>query len=68
MNTKRKYFIFIRSQKAAEIVQKYINLHYIWDSIRGAGWAAKVALSKEQLSHLKVKLWNCKYQILRVHE
>ena len=62
----RKYFIFIRSKRAFEAAKKILNWAYAWDDLRGAGWATTVELNRKQLSNLKVKLWNCKYQLLRV--
>ena len=65
MNT-RKYFFFTRSKRTFELANKYIKLMYVWDDARGAGWTATVQLSQTELRTLKVKLWNCKYQLLKV--
>lgn len=65
MNTS-KYFIFIRSKNTFDIAKKYISLNFVWNKLFGAGWAAEVAFTRAELNNLKIKLWNCKYQLLKV--
>ena len=62
----RKYFIFVKSHRTYEKIKNWIKLNYVWDDLRGAGWTTTISLSREELRTLKVKLWNCKYQLLRI--
>ena len=62
----KKYFFFTRSKNTFELASKFIKLDYVWDKLRGAGWSAVVELDHMGLVHLHVKLWNKKYQLLKV--
>ena len=64
---KRKYFFFTQSESTAQIAKHFINLDFVWDPRKGAGWSAIVEWDKTQLINFKVKLWNCKYEILKIH-
>ena len=64
----RKYWIFIKSKKTFDIAKNFLKLTYVWDTLRGAGWTTTVELNREQLVSLRVKLWNCKYQLLKIRK
>ena len=62
----KKYLIFIKSKRTFEIAKKFLHLNYVWDDLCGAGWTTTLQLDRQALINLRVKLHNCKYQLLRI--
>ena len=65
----RKYWLFIRSKTTLERVKSKlpeISLNFVWNDLLGAGFETEIMLSRQQLTTLHVKLWNCKYILLKV--
>lgn len=65
-NWTRTYYLFIGSKRTYNLIKHTLQMDYVWSDLWGAGYAATVELSAQQLRDLQVKLWGGKYHLFKV--